>query len=103
MNSDAILQQWEKSNQVTVTDSSLKRAALESAVRVCGLSPARLPIKHLRILVASLRRHKLPREERAVTDELVTKHRAQISGVYNHQMLISMSVHTRTYPYTCIF
>ena len=80
MFSNEILSQWEKEQEVAVTARSLKRAQLEKALRKCGLSPSKVSIAHLRLLLSSLSRVKLPREPSAVADELTNKYGKKING-----------------------
>ena len=76
-----ILAQWERQNAV-VTSKTLKRKELEGAVKICGLSPSNISVTHLRILLTSLRKHKLPTCAKTVDFELANTHGENISGEY---------------------
>ena len=81
--SNDILAQWERQNSV-VTSKTLKRKELQGAVKMCGLSPAKLSVTHLRILLTSLRQHQLPTCAKTVDFALVNTYGENISGTYSH-------------------
>ena len=93
--SNDILVQWERVKRTVVTSKTLKRKELEEAVTSCGLSPAKISVVHLRILLASLRKHRLPMCAKTVDFELVNTHGENISRTY--------SQHTQPHVNTMLF
>lgn len=86
MFSDSILAQWEKDNGQLVYAKSIKRAELQTLARKCGISPGKLSVVHLRIVLASLKKHKLPRADQAVIDELTKKYNENLAGSFSYAM-----------------
>ena len=80
MFSPEILTQWEKTENTLVTDPGIKKPQLTKLLRMCGLSAQKLKVSRIRLVLASLKKHKLPLDPKTVADDLVQKYKLTIGG-----------------------
>ena len=78
MFSPKILTQWEKTENTFVTDPGIKKPQLAKLLRMCGLSAQKHKVTRIRLVLASLKNHKLPLDPKTLTDDL--KERPHASG-----------------------
>ena len=65
---------------MSCTDKKLKSKTLQGLVQLCGLSASGMGVRKLKILLKSLRQHRLPRCAKSVTIELVNTHKLKPGG-----------------------
>lgn len=89
--SSDIIASWEANHKSLVSDRHHKRPALESAVKMCGLSTTGLNIPKMRALLVSLKTNKLPVSAGEVGHLLTNKHGQAIGG--EHYMISACYAH----------